>query len=82
MTLESYSFTMAADSGAHALFAECKFVEVREVETNVTTESGIPPGSCKNASSASTTGTGKAGTSQTAEADKPGDSVLYKGFGS
>jgi hypothetical protein len=70
LTLESFSYRRASDGGSWLLAVDCSLREVREVETNVTTESGLPPESCKSSSSASSSGGGKAGTAETGEQPK------------
>lgn len=60
MTLETFSYRREASSGAYLLVVEFHFVEVREVETQVTR---ISSGAAKNPSSVDDTNTGKANTS-------------------
>jgi hypothetical protein len=88
LTLESYNYTRSAESGGYVLFVECSLREVREVETNVTTSSGVggesgglSKESCKNPDSASKQGTGKAGTKKTNEPEKPKRSILRDATG-
>jgi hypothetical protein len=86
LTLEGYNYTRTADSGAYVLFAECQLKEVREVESNVSTTATASPEmskeSCKNSSSASKSGTGKAATQETTEPKKkPRQSLAKKALG-
>jgi hypothetical protein len=67
MTLESFDYQHANDNGANALMVECVLREVREVETNVSTEASMSENSSKNPSSASKKGTGKAETTSTSK---------------
>lgn len=56
MTLETYSYRRTQDAGAGMLVVELSLVEVREVETQVTTTVITKP---KNPTSSSTVNTGK-----------------------
>jgi hypothetical protein len=56
MTLEAYSYKRARDAGAGMLTVELSLVEVREVETQVTTSVGTSP---KNPTSSSKVNTGR-----------------------
>ncbi|MDR2077041.1 MAG: hypothetical protein LBP61_08975 [Desulfovibrio sp.] len=60
MTLESYSYKRGRESGAGLLAVELSLIEVREVETQVTTTVITKP---KNPTSAGKTDTGKTQTS-------------------
>jgi hypothetical protein len=77
LTLESYSYSRKAESGAYVLFVDCSLKEVREVDTNVST-TVMTKESCKNSDSASKQGTGKAGTEET---EKPKRSILRDATG-
>jgi hypothetical protein len=72
LTLESFNYRRRSDAGAELLVVELSLVEVREVETQVST-TVMPPKSCKNPTSAGNQNTGKAGT---AEVSEPKSSVL------
>ncbi|MDR1921831.1 MAG: hypothetical protein LBS31_08865 [Candidatus Adiutrix sp.] len=72
LTLESFNYRRRSDAGAELLVVELSLVEVREVETQVST-TVMPPQSCKNPTSAGNQNTGKAGTE---EVSGPKTSVL------
>jgi hypothetical protein len=67
MTLETYSYKRGRDAGAGMLTVELSLIEVREVETQVTTTVITKP---KNPTSSGKTNTGKTQTQE-------GGSVLY-----
>lgn len=69
MTLETYSYKRSRDAGAGMLTVELTLVEVREVETQVTTSVITKP---KNPTSSGKVNTGKA---QTVEKQKPKDLI-------
>ena len=90
LTLETFSHNHSADSGCGLLIVDLTLREVREVESDVTTESGVSDSgsgsesgslskeSCKNSGSASKKSTGKAGTKKAAEPEqKKRTSVAY-----
>lgn len=71
MTLETYSYRRNRESGAGMLTVELTLVEVREVETQVTTTTISKP---QNATSSSKVNTGK---TQAQEQTQESGSVLY-----
>jgi hypothetical protein len=71
LTLESFSYSKQASAGYNLLVVKLKLVEVREVDTNITT-TVVPPPAAKNPDSASKTNTGKAGTTNTSEPTSTG----------
>jgi hypothetical protein len=73
LTLESYSYSRTREAGATLLAVDLTLKEVREVETNVTTEATAPPISqdnAKNPGSTTKKSTGKAGTKEVKEPEK------------
>jgi hypothetical protein len=81
LTLESYDYSRSASGGARLLTAELKLVEVREVETEVTT-TAVPmtEESTKNPGSASKSSKGKAGAAETGEPKKSGEKKNQSGL--
>lgn len=75
LTLESFNYSRTAESSAYFLTAELKLIEVREVETEVST-TALPEPECKNPGSAGKKSTGKAGTEEAADPPKRRQSVL------
>lgn len=81
LTLESFSYSRKAESGACVLLVDCSLREVREVETGVSVSSGLSQESCKNPGSASKQGTGKAGTEEVEKPEKKKRTSVAKDMG-
>ncbi len=78
MTLREYSYSRTVDNGSHSLIVRMGLVEVREVETNVTTTVVTKP---KNPTSSTTEKTGKAAGQEVPTEEGRSGSLIYQKVG-